>query len=80
MKQRYYFSYRSDNYMAVMAFTNKYAAKTFTQKRRDIEQHGMTWDTYSKVMSRQEAIANTSNNNLYTNWRDAARECLPGFT
>lgn len=67
--------------MAVMVFTNRYAAKVFTQKRREngTTPSYITWDMYSKVMTRKQAIAHSSNEKLYTSWRDAARERIPGF-
>lgn len=80
MKQRYYFSHRSDNYQAVMVFTTRCGANKFTQARREayIETY-ITWDMYSKVMTRKEAINNSSNGKIYTDWRVAARERIAGF-
>lgn len=74
MKRRYYLSYRSDNYMAVVVFTNRYAANKFTEKRREIETHHMTWDVYSKVMTRKEAIGYSSHGKIYRKWQVAVRE------
>jgi hypothetical protein len=84
MKRRYYLSYRSDNFsdnfMAVMIFTTKCGAHNFTEARRKAETTTyIIWDMYDRLMTRQEAIGRSSNGKIYTDWRVAARERIPGF-